>query len=144
MNQYPFIPKFINIFILIFIFSFFFTSNLDQVTAEDKNLYFSNLSAYELIPEYNRIIELILLPSITNSINKVYGENQRGIDEYEVLEIERGYYPSEFDYRIKIKFRTYFGPHNPPFDENIAIYDIINFSPLTIKEISFEHHIIKN
>ncbi len=110
------------------------------VLAENKNLSFSNLSAYELIAQYDRIIELILLPNIIDSVKRVYGANQRGIDEYEILEIERGYYPSSFDYRFTIKFRTYTQEHSSPFDENIAVYDITDFTPLTIKEVSFEHH----
>lgn len=110
------------------------------VLAENENLSFSTLSAYELIPQYNRIIELILLPNIIDSVNRVYGENQRGMDEYEILEIERGYYPSSFDYRFTIKFRTYTQAHSSPFDENIAVYDITDFNPLTKKEVSFEHH----
>lgn len=110
------------------------------VLAENENLSFSTLSAYELIPQYNRIIELILLPNIIDSVNRVYGENQRGMDEYEILEIERGYYPSSFDYPFTIKFRTYTQAHSSPFDENIAVYDITDFNPLTIKEVSFEHH----
>ena len=115
-------------------------NEITYVLAENKNLSFSSLSVYEIISQYDRIIELILLPNIIDSVNRIYGENQRGIDEYEILEIERGYYPSPFDYRITIKFRTYTQAHSSPFDENIAVYDITDFNPLTIKEVSFEHH----
>lgn len=111
-----------------------------HVLAQDKNILFSSFPADEQISQYNRIIELILFPSILESVNRVYGEKQRGIDDYEILEIERGYYPSSFKYRFTIKFRTYSGAHSCPYDENIAVYDMIDFNPLKIVEVSFEHH----
>ena len=39
-------------------------NEITYVLAENKNLSFSSLSAYELISQYDRIIELILLPNI--------------------------------------------------------------------------------
>ena len=120
--------------------SFLNVNENTPVLAKDKNLLFSSLSADEQIDQYSRIIEFILFDSIYESINKVYGENQRGFWEFEIIEIERGYYPAPFDYRFTVKFETYTRAHNEPFDENIAVYDMINFSPLTIKEVSFEHH----
>lgn len=112
------------------------------VLADNKNLLFSSLSAEEQIPQYSRIIEFILFDSIYESINKVYGENQRQYWKFEIIEIERGYSPSTFDYRFTVKFETFTGAHSEPFDENIAVYDMVKFSPLTIKEVSFEHHFI--
>ena len=123
--------------------SFLNVSENTPVLAKDKNLLFSSLPADEQIPQYSRIIEFILFDSIYESINKVYGENQRQFWEFEIIEIERGYYPSPFDYRFTVKFETFTGAHSEPFDENIAVYDMVNFSPLTIKEVSFEHHSIE-
>lgn len=120
--------------------SFLSVNENTSVLAKDKNLLFSGFPADEQISQYNRIIELILFPNILESVNRVYGENQRGIDDYEILEIERGYYPSSFNYRFTIKFKTYSGAHSCPYDENIAVYDMIDFNPLKIVEVSFEHH----
>ena len=61
------------------------------------------------------------MDSIYELINKVYGENQRQF----------------------WKFETFTGAHSESFDENIAVYDGVNFSPLTIKEINFEYYSIE-
>lgn len=139
-KKYVFLATLITIVFGIYCVPLLKVNKNPHVLAKDKNLFFSSLPADEQIPQYSRIIEFILFDSIYESINKVYGDNQRQFWEFEILEIERGYYPSPFDYRFTVKFETFTGAHSEPFDENIAVYDMVNFSPLIIEEVSFEHH----
>lgn len=139
-KKYIFLITLLTTLFCTYCVSFLNINEKTPVLAEDKNLLFSSLPADEQISQYSRIIEFILFDSIYESINKVYGENQRQFWEFEILEIERGYYPSRFDYRFTVKFETFTGAHSDPFDENIAVYDMVSFSPLIIKEVSIEHH----
>lgn len=139
-KKYIFLITLLTTLFCTYCVSFLNINEKTPVLAEDKNLLFSSLPADEQISQYSRIIEFILFDSIYESINKVYGENQRQFWEFEILEIERGYYPSPFDYRFTVKFETFTGAHSDPFDENIAVYDMVSFSPLIIKEVSIEHH----
>lgn len=130
--------------LLLISISLFLNYNSTKILAENKNLFFSHLSNEEKLSQYNRILDLLLFDSIQKSINEIYGENQREYWNFKIIEIERGYYPSPFNYRLTVKFQTFAGAHSEPYDDNIAVYDIINFSPLKIKEIKFEHHPTEN
>lgn len=103
---------------------------------------FNSLSCEEQVSEYQLMVERILYSSIEKSVNHVYGEGERTSWNYKIINIERGYYPETYLYRVTIEFETFTGAHNPPFDTNIAVYDIITFNPLVINEVSYEHHLI--
>ena len=141
MKKFKFISSFLLVLSSIISFSLLPLRTEREILAdENKNLFFSTLSADEKNSQYQRIIDLLLFDAVHESINKVYGEDQRQYWKFEILEIERGYYPSPFDYRLTVKFQTFTGAHSEPYDENIAVYDIISFSPLKIKEVSYEHY----
>ena len=75
-----------------------------------------------------------------NGLHNIYDQH-KCLTEPKIIDVERGYYPEPYMYRVTIEFETFTGAHNPPFDTNIATYDIINFSPLEIKEINYEHYL---
>ena len=109
--------------------------------ADDSSTSFNSLSCEEQVSEYHLMVERILYSAIEESVNKVYGPGKRTSWDYKIIDVERGYYREPYMYRVTIEFETFTGAHNPPFDTNIATYDIINFSPLEIKEIHYEHYL---
>lgn len=102
---------------------------------------FNSLSCEEQLLEYHVMVERILYGEIEKSVNKIYGPGERTSWDYKIIEVKRGYYPDPFMYRITVEFETFVGAHNPLFDTNLAVYDIIDFNPFELKEISFEHHL---
>lgn len=112
-----------------------------NIFANDNSTSFNSLSYEEQISEYQLMVERILYKSIEKSVNNVYGENKRTSWDYRIINIERGYYPETYLYRVTIEFETFTGAHNPPFDTNVAVYDIISFDPTIVKEISYEHYL---
>ena len=122
-------------------YSLFFSNSNNDISqyiafASDTSTSFNSLSCEEQLSEYHLMVERILYDSIEESVTKVYGPGERTSWDYKIIEVERGYYPEHYMYRVTIQFETFTGAHNPPFDTNIATYDIISFSPLEIKEIS--------
>lgn len=126
------------------VYSLFISNSNNELSryiafADDPSTSFNSLTCEEQLSEYHLMVERILYGAIEESVNKVYGPERTSWD-YKIIDIERGYYPEPYMYRITIQFQTFTGAHNPPFDTNTATYDIISFSPLEIKEINYEHY----
>lgn len=117
------------------------SEDLMLANSHSKAVSFRSLSCEAQLSEYYLMVERILYGAIEESVTKVYGAGEKTSWDYKIIDVERGYYPDPFMYRIRIEFETFTGAHNPPFDINIAVYDIINFNPLEVKEISYEHHL---
>ena len=101
------------------------------------NKFPSNIFANDNSTSFNSLS----YKSIEKSVNNVYGENKRTSWDYRIINIERGYYPEPYLYRLTIEFETFTGAHKPPVDTNVAVYDIISFDPTIVKEISYEHYL---
>ena len=106
-----------------------------------KAVSFNSLSCEEQLSEYHLMVERILYGAIEGSVNKVYGAGERTSWDYKIIDVGRGYYPDPFMYRVTVEFKTFTGAHNPPFDTNIAVYDIVDFNPFEVTEISYEHYL---
>ena len=119
----------------------FNSKELVFTNGNSKTVSFKSLSGEEQLSEYHLMVERILYGAIEESVTKVYGAGERTSWDYNILDVERGYYPDPFMYRVTIKFETFTGAHRPPFDTNIVVYDIIDFNPFEVKEISYEHYL---
>lgn len=141
------ISKIIAIITLTLVGDFSFNRNANNnlleyiAFASDTSISLNSLSCEEQLSEYHLMVERMLYDQIGESVTKVYGPGERTSWDYKIIDVERGYYPEPYMYRVTIQFETFTGAHNPPFDTNIATYDIISFSPLEIKEISYEHYL---